>query len=208
MADTLDLRELETRPTKRWNEDGLPELVMGVLWIIWGGSFLIGGALPHGPVWNAYWAVAPALLALSGMAAVWATKRLKARLTFPRTGYVRWKAPTRAQRFGAAAVALVASATIAALVVKSRTAGLEGVAAPGLGVILSLGFVVASLTQRAPHLLALAGVSIVLGLALGTLNAGWTAMNWMLVGLGAAATVIGAARFRMFLARHPAETHP
>jgi len=206
MAAPLDLRELERRPTKYWNEDGLPELVMGLLWVLWGGAWLVGNALPRGPVWNVFWMFTPALLALSGVAAVRLTKALKARVTFPRTGYVAWKAPTRGQRVAAAAVAMVTAAVLAALIVKSRADGLERVAAPGMGVILSLGFLVASLTQRAPHLLALGGVALVLGLAFGSLAAGWEAMNWMLVALGAAAAIMGAARLRMFVARNPLET--
>jgi hypothetical protein len=31
-------------------------------------------------------------------------------------------------------------------------------------------------------------------------------MNWMLVALGAAAAIMGAARLRMFVARNPLET--
>lgn len=137
---------------------------------------------------------------------LWAIKQLKARVTFPRTGYVAWKEPTRAQRLTAAAVAAVAASAVAAVIMKSRADGLERVAAPGLGVILSLAFLVASLTQRAPHLLALAGVALALGLAFGALGAGWEAMNWMLIALGAAAAIMGAVRLRMFLARHPQET--
>ena len=206
MADSLDLRDLEHRPVKYWNEDGLPELVMGLLWIVWGGAFLLGTRLPRGPVWNVYWMFTPVLLATSGVAAVWATKKLKARMTFPRTGYVRWKEPTRAERALGAGLAVVTAALLAALLAKSRTAGLERVAAPGLGAILGVGFLVASLTQRAPHLLALAGISLALGLAFGALGTGFEAMNWMLVALGAFATAFGAARFRMFLARHPMGT--
>lgn len=205
MAESLDLHELERRPVKYWNEDGLPELVMGLLWILWGGAWIVGNTLPRGKVWNVYWVFAPALLALSGVAAVWATKRLKAQFTFPRTGYVRWKEPSRMHRLIAAAVAIGTASALAALILKGRTEGLEHVAAPGLGVILSLGFVVASLTQRAPHLLALAGVALALGLAFGALGAGWEAMNWMLVALGVAATILGAARLRLFLARNPME---
>jgi hypothetical protein len=206
MTASVDLRELERRPRKYWNEDGLPELVMGLLWIVWGGAWLIGNALPRGPVWNVFWMFTPALLALSGVAAVRLTKALKARVTFPRTGYVQWKAPTGGQRVATAAVAMVTAAVLAALIVKSRADGLERVAAPGMGVLLSLGFLVASITQRAPHLLALGGVALALGLAFGALGAGWEAMNWMLVALGAAAAVMGAARFRMFLARNPRES--
>ena len=207
MAQSLDLPELERRSVKYWNEDGLPELVMGLLWVVWGGAWLVGSALPHGPVRSTYWMFTPVLLALSGVAAVSLTKKLKARVTFPRTGYVQWKEPTRSQRFLTAAVAAVAAAALTAIVAKARTAGLETLAAPGVGVILCLGFLVASLTQRAPHLLVLAGIALALGLAFSVLDAGWGAMNWMLVALGVATTVMGAARFRRYLARHPAGIH-
>jgi hypothetical protein len=203
MAESLNLEDLERRPVKYWNEDGLPELVMGLLWILWGGSQLVGNALPRGPVWNVYWTLTPLLLVLSGVGAVWVTRKIKAQVTFPRTGYVRWKDPTRAQRLAAAAVAMASAMLVTSLVVKSRTEGLEGVAAPGLGVVLSLGFVVASMTQRAPHLLALGGVALALGFAFGALGTGWESMNWMLVSIGAATTVMGAARLRRFLMRNP-----
>lgn len=202
-AESLDLRELERRPTRYWNEDGLPELIMGLLWIVWGGAWLIGNALPRGGVWNVYWMLAPVFLALSGVAAVRLTRHLKSRLTFPRTGYVRWKEPTKSQRLATAAMAMVTAAAATTLIAKGRAEGLENVAAPGLGVILSLGFLIASVTQRAPHLLALAVVALALGLAGGTLGAGWDAVNWMFVALGAVTAVMGAARFRRFISRNP-----
>lgn len=203
MADTLDLTEMERRSQKYWNVDGLPELLMGLLWMLWGGCWLFGQSLPRGAAWNVYWMFTPALLALSGVASVWATKKLKTRITFPRTGYVEWKGPTQGQRFTAAAVAMATASLLVALIVKSRTEGLEHLAAPGLGVLLSLGFVVASLSQKAPHLLALAGVALILGLALGTWKAGWDAMNWMLIGLGAATALLGTVRLWTFLRTHP-----
>lgn len=207
MAESLDLRELERRPVKYWNEDGIPELVMGLLWILWGSSWIVGNALPRSPVRTFFWMFTPALLALSGVAAGWLTKRLKARFTFPRAGYVRWKEPTRAHRLLGAAVAIVTASLAAAIILKGRAEGLEPVAAPGLGVILSLGFLVASLTQRAPHLMALGGVALMLGLTFGALSAGWNAMIWMLAAMGVATTLFGALRLRAFLARNPLETH-
>lgn len=205
MTDTLDLREIERRAQRYWNVDGLPELMMGLLWILWGGSWLFGQSLPRGAAWKVYWMLTPALLALSGVATVWATKKLKTRITFPRTGYVEWKGPTRGQRLTAAAVAMATASLLVALIVKSRTQGLEHLAAPGLGVLFSLAFVVASLSQKAPHLLALAGVALTLGLALRTSTPGWDAMNWMLIGLGTATILLGAGRLWMFLRTHPLE---
>ncbi len=160
--ETVDLTDIERRPQRYWNMDGLPELMMGVLWIVWGGAWLLGERIPRGGVYNAFWMFVPALLALSGFAVVWATRALKARITFPRAGYVAWQPPTRSARLGAAAV-----------------------------------------TQHAPHYLALAGVAVALGIALGARGAGWESANWLFVLIGAASAVVGAARLALFLRSHP-----
>lgn len=198
----LNLDEIARRPQRYWDVDGLPELMMGLLWMLWGGAWLLGDTLPRGWRSSAYWSAVPALLALSGVAAVWATKRLKERLTFPRTGYVDWKEPSGSSRVSAAAVAM-GTAMVFAAVAANRDAGMERVAAPLLGVILSLAFVVASLRQRAPHLLALAGVAIALGLAFGALRAGWESVNWLFVALGAASAALGSLRLVLFLRKNP-----
>lgn len=203
----MDLGEIERRPAKYWNADGLPEVMMGLVWVLWGTAWLVGESLPHGTAWNIYWMFTPALLALSGVASVWATKKLKARITFPRGGYVEWKEPTRTQRVIGATIAMVTAALLAALVVRARAQGTERVAPAVFGVLLSLGFVVASLTQRAPHMLALAGVALTLGLAFGALDLGWQSMNWMMVVLGLATILSGSLRLGMFLKRNPLGNH-
>lgn len=205
MGEPVNLSEIERRPAKYWNIDGLPELMMGLVWIVWGGSWLFGQSLQRGALWNVFWMFTPALLALSSVASVWATKRLKARITFPRAGYVEWKEPTRRQRLVAAAVAMIVAALLAAMIIRARVHGMGQVAPLAFGVLLSLGLVVASLTQRAPHMLALAAVALALGLALAGLNLGWESTNWMLIGLGIATVLSGSVRLGIFLKRHPLE---
>ena len=202
MTTSLDFAEIQRRPLKYWNADGLPELMMGLLWMIWGAAWLVGEALPRGPVWNIYWTLTPALLALSGMASVWATKKLKERITFPRGGYVDWKEPSRTRRVMAGATAIVAAAVIVVLITGAREHGTERVVPMVMGVLLSLGFLVASVTQRAPHMLALAGVALMLGLSFGALNLGWQSTNWMLLALGTVSLLVGAMRLSLFLKRH------
>lgn len=197
-----DLAELARRPHRYWDVDGLPELTMGLLWMVWGGAWLIGQALPRGRVYNLFWTAVPALLALSGVAAVWAIKRLKARFTFPRTGYVEWREPSRGSRLTSAAVAIVA-ALVLVMIISGDSTSANRHAAPVLGVILALAFVVASVRQRAPHYLALAGVAIALGLAIGARSLGWQAANWMFVALGGLSAVLGAVRLVLFVRRHP-----
>lgn len=201
MAD-LDLAEVARRPQRYWDIDGLPELMMGLLWMLWGGAWLYGRTLPRDWRYNAYWTLTPALLALSGFAAVFVTKWLKARVTFPRTGYVEWREPSRRMRLTTAAVALV-TASLLVIVISAGGARTERLVAPILAVILSLAFVVASLRQRAPLYLALAGVAIALGIAFGASQGGWESANWMLVVLGAACAAIGGVRLAVFFRKHP-----
>ena len=199
--ERLDLDEIARRPQKYWTADGLPELVMGVLWMLWGTAWLAGDAIPR--EWaNLYWMFVPAVLAFSGFVAVRVIKSLKARVTFPRTGYVEWKEPTRTTQLATGVVAMVVAALLAAVVLRGD-AGQGRYTPVVLGVILSLAFLVASVRQRAPHLLALAGVALALGVAVATVADGWAAANWLFVGIGAATAMAGGLRLASFVSRHP-----
>ena len=198
-----DLNDIARRPAQYWNIDGLPELTVGVLWMVWGGAWLVGQTVPHDWRWTAYWLIVPPALALGGVAATWATRRLKERVTFPRAGYVEWKRPDRRTRFFVATAAVVAASALALLVLTNHTGSVEQRAPAVISVILSLSFVAAGLKQRAPHYLALAAVAVALGLAVGTMTTGWNSMNWLFVALGAACTLVGAVRLALFLRAHP-----
>ena len=200
----IDLDELARRPQRYWNADGLPDLMMGLLWILWGGSLLLGGLVPHDWRGFVYWVVVPTLIVSSGFLSVWATKKLKARLTFPRTGYVEWHGAGSSQRRGAALVAVLAAVIIAALAVAVRTSlGAENNGAAIFTVMLSLAFVVASIRHRAPYYLALAAVAAVLAVVVARAGAGLESLNWVFVALGAACAALGALRLAFFLRNHP-----
>jgi hypothetical protein len=192
-----DLNEIARRPEKYWSADGLPELVMGGLWMVWGSAWLVGERLP-----SAYRMFVPLLLVISGLMAVWVIKRLKARLTFPRTGYVEWKEPSGRMRLAGAVLAMVVGAVLAAVVFRGD-AGLAGRASLVLGGVLALAFLGAAARQRAPHLLALAAVAIALGLILDSVVGGWSAANGLFIALGAATSLAGWLRLARFRATHP-----
>lgn len=205
MTESLDFKDLERRPLRSWNADGLPELMMGLLWIIWGVAWQLGQALGNTGPGRFYTLFMPAVLVLTSVAALWAIRKLKERITFPRAGYVKLKEPGPRERFAAAAIALVTAALLAALAARGRTLGLQQAGAPGMAVLLSLSFVVLSIRQRAPHLLALAGVALTLGLAFAALEIGWEDAYWILIAVGAATAIAGALRLRWFLELHPLE---
>ncbi|MGC4052243.1 MAG: hypothetical protein QM757_23145 [Paludibaculum sp.] len=199
MAQYPDLKEIEGRPMRSWNVDGLQEMIMGILWILWGGLWLVGQQLPKGKVYQIYWLVIPVMLALSGFAGNWVVRRLKQRVTFPRSGYVALREPTRQERIGTAVLAIVVAMALAAVVMRSRGEAVEHLITPVVGVILSLSFVIASLKQRAPHFLVLAGVALALGIAFGALHTGWESLNWLFVVLGVIAAISGALRLSRFV---------
>jgi hypothetical protein len=146
------------------------------------------------------------ILILSAFFASWAIRRLKERLTYPRTGYVEHRDRGLRVRLLTGLIGALSGAAIAALIVRVRAAGMEQTAGPFLGVVMSLGLVVASVRQKAPRLLAPAGIALALGVAFAALKVGWySAEIWLFVWLGIAFSVTGAWRLRRYLRQHPTE---
>ena len=201
--EQVDLHELARRPAQYWTIDGLPELVMGVLWIVWGGAWLVGETLPHDWRWTTYWLLVPPALALSGLAITRITRRLKERITFPRAGYVQWREPDRRTRLVVGAGIVLAAALLAAATLLGDGARLERTIPAVLTVILALSFVAVAVRRRSPHHLALAGATVVLAVAIGTIATGWDAMNWLFVALGTVLVLVGGVRLALFLRMHP-----
>ncbi|MBM4118800.1 hypothetical protein FJ251_13910 [bacterium] len=206
MATPSELRDLETRSQRYWTLDGIPERVMGLVWLLWSAALIAEDALPRS-AWGGVLTMAiPAVLVVSGVGANWLIRRLKERLSYPRTGYVGYPEPSRRQRLLAAGVACLAALSLATLILTGRAEGMERVISPAIGLVISLAFLVLSLRQRAPHLLALAGVALALGIGIGMLKLGWRSLNWLFIGLGAASVALGLWRLRRYLAAHPRET--
>ena len=203
MSANHNVLEAERRAQRYWNADGLPELMMGLLWIVWGAAWLVGQGLPRGSMSNFYWTFTPLLLVVTGLAAVWATKKLKSRITFPRTGYVEWKPPSGPRQLGGAGSAALIACVMVVVLTRSRTEGWEHLAAPLVGAVIAVGLAIAAFVQRAPYLMIVAGASIVLGFALGSTVQGWDGLNWMLVALGATTSIVGGVRLWRFVRTHP-----
>lgn len=200
MQNPAELRMLEGRARRYWNEDGIPECVMGLVWLLWGGLLLLEPVLPEA-LRRPYALLMPLVLVLSGFLAQGVIRRLKARWSDPLGGYVRHGPPGRAAGLGAALVAIAAAAMVAYLATGSRAASMEARLAPIVGVLAALAFMVGGLRQGAPYLYALAAVALLLGLAIGSLGLGLAGLNWLLIGLGLASALLGLLRLRAFRRR-------
>jgi len=198
-----ELADIERRAVRYWNVDGLPEIVMGALWVLWAVAFLLPEYRIRGGWRETYWAVVPFLLVGSGFASVWLTKKLKAKWTFPRAGYVEWKEPSRAHHLLTALIAGAVAAGLTGLIVVGRGEGFADLAAPGFGALLAGAFLIASKRQRLPHFLWLSAASLLLGFVLYPLHLGWNGMSWLMLAIGAATALAGSLRFRSFLRSVP-----
>lgn len=103
------------RRTRRyWYEDGIIEIALGCIFLAIGLLFFVDAATPLGPSAAGFSAIGLPIVVIGGS---WIARRAvaaaKARLIYPRTGYVAYRRPPRSRRL---ATGIVAGA-IAALVV-------------------------------------------------------------------------------------------
>jgi hypothetical protein len=198
--DRMELEEIERRSSGYWNIDGLPELVMGALWVVWGGLWLIGTTLPRGSMaFTCFWLVVPPVLACTGFFGDRTLRRLKERITLPRAGYARLKQPPA---WAKVIVALVIALVILA-VVFAPVGHTESTLPPLVLALVSVGMLREGARARNGRLLILAVISLGLGVWVWRTGAGWIGLNWAFLWLGAAALVTGVLRLRRFLRENP-----
>jgi len=197
-----DLKEIERRPRQYWNADGLPDLMIGALWIVWGAAFLLPDLLPPGEWMRYYWMLVAPILIGGGAASNWAIKRVKERLTFPRTGYVEWTEPGFLQKTVPALLAAGVAAGVVLLVRQEQSIGT--VVAPAVALILAMAFLAASVWQKLPHYLWSAGMSLTLALVFASSRMSLArGLECLFLVLGALSVLIGALRLRAYLRRNP-----
>ncbi len=200
---TDPLRAARRQAQRYWFADGLAELVLGL------GFCLYAGFL----AWNAYTAprMGPWLQVLAVFALVfgtnWAVQRLKWRITYPRTGYVRYARTRQRARWAGAALGVVALVLAIAWWALQRSAWGYWLALSAGMAVLYLGL---GLAQNWPRGLAYAALAVLtLPLAHWWARQGAAARAfvdqggpWFLV-LGLAQATVGGFVLRAYLRRHP-----
>lgn len=96
-----DIKKITRRSLSYWFEDGLLEIILGGLFLLLGISFLIEGIAEPGTLIRRISGIAGLVLMVVG---AWTARpiirKLKERITYPRTGYVTYRksTPTRKSR--------------------------------------------------------------------------------------------------------------
>ncbi len=113
---TRDLDRAGRRGLQYWYDDGLTEMAVGCLFAAIGLLFLVEALAPRASLPVNFSAIGIVVLVGGGMWIInWAVKRLKARITYPRTGFVQYRRPprTRQRRL----LVMLLGAAISALIV-------------------------------------------------------------------------------------------
>ncbi|HTY61321.1 MAG TPA: hypothetical protein VMG30_03590 [Acidobacteriota bacterium] len=200
-----DLTELEGRSKRYWDVDGIPEFVMGSVFMLWGAAFVLRDLIPRGYRFAeaCSWAIVVGLV-ISGWVANWIIKVLKNKYTFPRAGYVKFLEPTRSKRLLYGFVGGLSAAAFAIVFVLSmKNRAIADLSGPAIGLIMACGFLVVSRRPGMHHFIWYSLFSLVLGAALYPLKLEWAATWWYFIGIGAAFAVGGACRLRAFVRSIP-----
>jgi hypothetical protein len=192
--DQPNLNEIERRPLKHWNVDGMPELLMGLIWLLMGGSYVLG------PSHGAFRGVAPLVVLAAILWAKWFLKKLKERITYPRVGYVRPLTGMQRQAWSVIAAALLVATIV---LVRARSWSGDQRSSMAVGLILAVGFAFLAWRQGTPHMLWYAAATPALYVCYYAARGGVLPLEWMFLLLGAICTVGGAIRLGRFLRGNP-----
>jgi len=200
MEPPVDIDAVESHASRYWMEDGLVEILLGPLMSVSIGVFWAAGAIPRGHSTDLVSLGGVQTLWLAVMLSIlWGFKKLKARVTFPRGGYVALPKPTKMSRICMFALYAVFA------VIFHFTFTLGDTAVPVATVIFAVGLAVLGLQIK----LARIAWEGVLTLGIGVYLYWFTALKGsqggaVLIGMvGSSLAIIGALPFRRFLKAHP-----
>jgi hypothetical protein len=198
--------DVEQRVKRYWYSDGIAELSSGGMFILLGLYFGIQGYFGEGSIVSVILQVSLALLMIGGIFGVrWLVNTLKARLTYPRTGYVEYRAnekEAKQRRYVVIAVALTVA--IASVVLVDYIRGFDSMA---LITGLLVGVIFIALRGKSSGITrfyVLGGLSILLGMGISIAGLSQAYALALFYGiLGIAILISGGLVLRRYLIENP-----
>jgi len=203
------IADIRKRAGRHSVEDGIGEMVAGIMFVLLGSFFLaqtivtaVYGASPS-VFGTDIGGIGLLALCLCAYPAQWFAQRLKRRLVAPRAGVAVPLKPVKGVRWimiGAGAVVAIPISFLLGIVHQSRGEWYT----TALGVFLGAFFLLVGVLYRLPRFLALAAISLSLGVTLFLLRPGETlSMAVFLILLGVALAVSGGLALRAFVRKNP-----
>jgi hypothetical protein len=194
-----DLKEIAQRPKKYWNADGVPDLVMGAVLILWGAALALPAWLHLGE-WNWLWVV----MVFSSLAANAVIKKLKQHFTFPRTGYVEWAPPSGVTKMVTAFLGAGVAAAFVFLMRAAKVQGFMELLPPAFALLGAFMFLIIAIWHKFPHYLWISALSLTLAIILIRNPMDLTNSFILLwLSLGACICLAGGVRLYAYLRRNP-----
>ncbi len=189
------------RPRRYWNADGIPEIAIGAFWLFWGALVLLPIAVPTLSRWRN-------LVSILGIVlAPWlievAVKKIKERITYPRTGYVKLTPPSLSMRLKLVVLAAVLGAA-AMLVARFKHPFSGDWMAAVVGVLISLTLLQMAWRLRSIRLALLSSIVAGAGIAAAVLRVAHdNSIILVFLAAGVVCSLDGALRMRSYVRSHP-----
>lgn len=201
-----EIKQVERRVKRYWYSDGIAELASGGIFILLAIYFGTQGFLDEGSIVSIILQVSLMLMMVGGAFGVrWLVNTLKARLTYPRTGYVEYRVnekDAKVRRYVIAGVAMIIA--MASIMLVDYIRGLDTMA---LVTGLLVGTIFIALRGKSSGLkrfYVLGGLAIVLGVVLSFSGLSQAYALGLFHGLlGIAILISGGLVLRRYLSEHP-----
>jgi len=198
--------DVEGRVKRYWYSDGIAELSIGGMFILLGLYFGIQGYFGEESTVAVILQVSMVLVMVGGILGTnWLVNNLKARLTYPRTGYVEYRAHDKdANRRRYVVVGVALSIAVASIVLINFIHGLDSMVL-ATGILIGVVFIVLrGKSSGVTRFYYLGGISLILGIGLSFDNLSQAYNLALFYGLlGVSILVSGILMLRRYLRENP-----
>ena len=199
---TRDLERVGRRGLQYWYDDGLVEMAVGCLSVALGLLFLAEALAPRGSLPVNFSAIGIVVLVAGGiLISNWAVKVLKARITYPRTGFVQYRRPPRTapRRVLVGVLASAVSTLVAVGLTSTAPASLAWIPVMQ-AVVIGLSLLYLGYSVGLGRFYALAAASLALGTGISAAGLGDTLGNGVyFLSMGLLVLVSGGITLRRYL---------
>jgi hypothetical protein len=201
MRDLTHPDSVRDRSLRQWAANGLEQLILGLFFCATGGVYLLAHVLPlDWPIGRNYALVAPWLQLACILAMVTALRTLRARLIFPRTGYVVFRLEPWRKWVATAGVAATLTMGLIMILWASTLPDITTAMGPAFALVCAACFAWGGIRYGLRYAWWLGALSV--GLGLWTFRTG-APVEWVMVSIGAGMAVAGGRLLDTFLKTHP-----
>ena len=201
-----DMKQVEKRVKRYWYTDGIAELASGGMFLLLGLYFGVLGYFQEGSLISVILQVSMILVMVGGAFGVrWLVNTLKARLTYPRTGYVEYRVNEKDAKRRRYIVMAVAAIFAVASILLVNTIRDRDPMVLFIGVIVGVIFItLRGKSSGLKRFYLLGGLSIVLGIGLAFSKISQVYTLSLFYGLlGIAILVSGTLVMRQYINENP-----